>query len=183
MQDSELDPAPHIAAAVLVLVYPHLGEPHVVYTLRSETLPDHPGQISLPGGVWDPEDADLATTALREAAEEIGIVRLDVDLLGLLPEVPVGNFLVTPYVGTLPYRPDFTPSPEEVAELIEVPIRILQDPATLREELRELRGEQRMVQFYQHGRHQIWGATCRVTQHFLASDYVDLAVGALVSHR
>ncbi len=178
MQNTELDPSPRIAA-VLVLVYPHKGEPHIVLTLRSETLPDHPGQISLPGGARDPGDPDLASTALREAYEEIGVIGADVNLLGLLPDVPVGPFLITPFVGTLLYRPDFIPSPEEVAELIEVPIRILQDPETLQEELRDLRGEQRVVQFYRHGRHQVWGATARVLQHFLASDYVDLAVGAL----
>ena len=179
MQSRDPDFGPKTPAAVLVLVYPHLGEPHIVLTLRSEALPDHPGQISFPGGVRDPEDFDLAVTALREANEEVGIVGAHVTLLGLLPEVPVGPFLVTPYVGTMAYRPEFIPSPDEVAELIEVPVRILQEPSTLQEELWEMRGQQRVVQFYRHGRHQIWGATARVIQHFLASAYVDLAVAGL----
>ncbi|MSQ23507.1 MAG: CoA pyrophosphatase [Chloroflexi bacterium] len=180
MHPVELDPPPRIAA-VLVLVYPHGGEPHIVFTRRSEALREHGGQMSLPGGARDPSDADLAATALREAQEEVGVPACDVQLLGSLSEVHVAasNFMITPHVGTLTYRPSFTPNPSEVAEIVEIPLRALQDPAAFHEEIWELRGQARPVQFYEHGRHQIWGATARVVQEFLSSVYVDLAAAAL----
>lgn len=166
--------APRIAA-VLILVYPNAGEPHIVFTRRSETLAQHAGQISLPGGAREPQDATLAATALREAEEELGFSTADVQLLGVLDDVPVAasNFRITPYVGTLSYRPRFVPNVAEVAEVIEVPLPALQDPAVFREEVWNWRGEPRLIQFYAHGPYQIWGATGRVIQEFLASDYVN----------
>ena len=175
-----MQPNPQIAA-VLILVYPVEDQPHVVFTRRSETVGQHRGQISLPGGRQDQTDANLADTALREAWEELGVPTGEVHLLGYLPDVyvVVSNFMITPYVGTLPYRPSFAPNPDEVAELIEVPLHVLQSPESFHEETWTLRGAPRLVQFYAHGPHQIWGATGRIIQEFLASDYVDKAAGAL----
>jgi 8-oxo-dGTP pyrophosphatase MutT (NUDIX family) len=162
---------------VLILVYPHASEPHIVFTRRSETVATHRGQISLPGGARDAEDATLAVTALRETQEELGIPTTEINLLAALDEVQVvaSNFVITPYVGTLGYRPLFVPNADEVAEVIEVPVRVLQDPTTFREETWELRGRPRLIQFYEYGPFQIWGATGRVIQEFLASEYVELA--------
>ena len=83
--------------------------------------------------------------------------------------VLVSNFLITPWVGVLPYAPNFTPDPREVAAVIEVPLAHLRDPAIFREEDWSARGYPRIVQFYCYGEHQIWGATGRVIQRFLAS--------------
>lgn len=164
-------------AAVLLLVYPKDGQAHLVFTRRTETVANHRGQISLPGGAREPEDPDLSTTALRETEEELGISAADVQLLGSLSDTQVAasNYVITPYVGTLPYRPAFRANPAEVAEVIEVPIDELRNPAFFHEEVWTLGGRPRPVQFYQHGPHQIWGATGRVVQLFLTSDYVDLA--------
>lgn len=164
-------------AAVLLLAYPKEGEPYVVFTRRSQSLPDHPGQISLPGGSRDPDDADLSVTALRETEEELGVPPHAVEILGSLPEVyvPVSRFLVTPYVGAIGFRPEFEPNVHEVAEVIEVPLHGLRDPIAYHEELRTRGREVHRVWFYAHGPHEIWGATARVVQEFLASPYVDLA--------
>lgn len=182
------DPTPNHpntrVAAVLILAYPLHGEPHIVFTRRSETMGQHPGQISFPGGRFEPKDASLAATALRETEEELGIPTASVQVLGHLPDVfvVVSNFRITPYVGTLSHAPTFIPSPDEVAEVIEVPVRALRDPACFREEIWPWRGEHRQVQFYAYGQHQIWGATGRVVQEFLASPYVDLCEAILPSH-
>ena len=159
--------------AVLLLAYPKSGTPHVVFTERSQTLSNHRGQISLPGGSRDPEDISLQVTALREANEELGIVAHDVEVVGRLDDVYVyvSNFLIAPYVGMLCYEPRFVPNPAEVGRIIEVPLSRLCDPATCVEEDWVVRDRVRRVQIYQHGPHQIWGATARVIQEFLSSHY------------
>src|SRR6185436_19389941 len=108
-------------AAVLILVYPRGGQPHLVFTERTQTLRNHAGQISLPGGSRDATDPSLAFTALRETEEELGVPAMDVRILGALEEVDTlgGSFRITPYVGLLPYEPVFRPEPGEVATVIE----------------------------------------------------------------
>jgi len=123
-------------------------------------------------------------TALREAEEELGIPSSSVQVLGTLAEVyvQVSNFLITPVVGTIDFEPVFVPDPNEVAEVIEVPLERLSDPAILVEEDWELRGAIRRVPFYRHGRHQIWGATQRVIEEFLASDYLPILAQGFIPH-
>lgn len=164
------DPEGQSLAGVLVLLYPRPrasdGDivPHLVLTRRTEALRRHSGQISLPGGRFDPEDGSLLRTALREACEELGVDPRDLEILGRLESVStvVSNYLVHPYIARAPRRPELRPSPSEVAELIEVPLPTLLDPTTLAEEIWELYGIQRQVSFYRHGEHKIWGATARV---------------------
>jgi 8-oxo-dGTP pyrophosphatase MutT (NUDIX family) len=160
-------------AAVLILVYARDGMPHIVFTKRTESVAAHQGQISLPGGAHEAGDEDLAATALREAHEELGIPPSDVRLVGRLDDVYVivSNFLIAPYVGVMDCPPQFHPDPREVAFVIEVPLAQLGDPAIFREEDWSHRGHPRIVQFYRYGEHEIWGATGRVVQLFLASLY------------
>ena len=88
-------------SAVLVLLYDRGGAPHLVLTKRTDTLEHHPGQVSLPGGRPDPDDGDLATTALRETHEELGVAPESVRIVGRLPDVPttVSGFVISPFVG------------------------------------------------------------------------------------
>jgi 8-oxo-dGTP pyrophosphatase MutT (NUDIX family) len=164
-------PLPARLAAVLILVYPRDGSPHVVFTKRTESVAAHQGQISLPGGAYEAGDEDLAATALREAYEELGVPPDEVQLVGRLDDVyvMVSNFLIAPHVGVLDYLPTFRPDPREVAFVIEVPLERLNDPTIFREEDWSHRGHPRIVQFYRYGEHEIWGATGRVVQLFLAS--------------
>lgn len=145
----------------------------MAFTERSTTLSNHRGQISLPGGSRDAEDVSLRATAVRETHEELGISAADIDVVGRLDDVYVfvSNFLIAPYVATLPYEPTFAANPAEVARTIEVPLDHLRHPDTLCEEDWLVRGELRRVQIYQHGPHRIWGATARVIQEFLASEF------------
>ncbi len=157
-------------AAVLLLLYEHEGALHTVFTRRPMHLGTHRGQISLPGGRYEPSDASLAHTALRETAEELGVPPEDVTIVAELePEyVAVSGFLVTPYIGRAARRPEFRPDPREVEAVIEVPLAALVDPANYRE---EERGQYlRLSPIYQHGPHEIWGATARMLRRILAHD-------------
>jgi 8-oxo-dGTP pyrophosphatase MutT (NUDIX family) len=106
----------------------------------------------------------LLTTALRETEEEIGVPRGRIEVWGALDHsvITVSEYRITPFVGYTPERPEFHPDPEEVAEILEVPLSLLTNVDSMREELRELRGAQRLVSFYPWGPHKIWGATARV---------------------
>lgn len=112
-------------AGVLALFYPKAGDWHLVFIERntSNTRDRHKGQISFPGGKYEDTDLDLAYTALRETAEEVGVNRENVSILGKLTHlyIPVSNFLVHPFVGITNSRPHFVPQAKEVKDIIEVP--------------------------------------------------------------
>ena len=113
-------------AATLLLLYPDpTGELLIPLTVRHAGLPDHPGEVSLPGGAVDPEDATLEATALREANEEVGLDHRSVRVVGRLDPVwiPVSNFELTPIVAVADAPPVLTARVEEVAAIIEFPLR------------------------------------------------------------
>lgn len=163
------DPCPH-EAAVLVLLYEREGQLVIPVTLRTQTVETHKGQLSLPGGAREPQDSDFAQTALRETCEELGIPENVLEIWGALTPlfIPPSRFCVHPYVGyasgVLALRPD----PNEVAEVIEVPLQHLLDPATRQVET-HVRGNQRFqVPFYRVASQKIWGATAMILGEFLA---------------
>jgi len=155
-------------AAALLLMYPVDGELSVLLTVRSRDLPNHRGQISLPGGLVE-EDESLRAAALREAKEEVGIVPERVHVLGSLSAVyiPVSGFILHPFVGVLGDRPKFRPSPEEVERLLEVPLRDLMDPARLHVEHRVLLGREARVPYFDLEGDKLWGATAMVLAELL----------------
>ena len=130
--DSDLMPA-----AVLILLYAKNGSFHVLLNKRSELVEYHKGEISFPGGARDPEDRDFVDTALRETEEEMGVSRGDITILGQLDDIITRtNFGVRVYVGTIPYPYPFNPSADEIAEVLEIPISVLQDPTYLLQDAR-----------------------------------------------
>ena len=155
-------------AAVLLVLYPKDGQYCILLHKRSEQVEYHKGEISFPGGTKDQEDKDFLYTALRETEEELGIRREDVTILGELDEVATrSGFGVRVYVGTIDYPYPFKPSSLEVAEVLEVPIAVLQDPANLRVESCWDQGQLTTSYAYAYSQHLIFGATARILQQFL----------------
>ena len=157
-------------AAVLLPIYAREGHPYLLFTRRSSSLAKHSGEISFPGGSRDEPDESLAATALRESYEELRLPAEGVEILGQLPIVfsAVSNFLVTPVVGWLGEGlAPLTPNPAEVAEVIEVPLAALADPAIFHEEMWRRAGQRHLVYFYDYGAYRIWGLTGHFVHTFL----------------
>lgn len=157
-------------AGVLLLLYPIGTALHLVLTVRTSDLNHHSGQISLPGGGWEEGDASFQETALREAQEEIGIVTDGLEHLGPLTPlyIPPSNNVIHPFVAYTSQQPTFRPDSREVAELLDVPLHLLLDPATRHEEDWNWRGTSLHVPFYAVNEHKVWGATAIVLAEFLA---------------
>ncbi len=157
---------------VLLLLYPYTsgGELFLVLTRRTDTVADHKGQISLPGGGLEPHDSSLIQTALRETCEELGLCSDEVRILGALTPlyVPPSDFCIHPYVAYLPHRPLFVPQPREVAELLEVPLRSFLGEENIRVEKRIIRGRPLKVPYFDACGHKVWGATAIVIGEFAA---------------
>ncbi|CAA9245450.1 MAG: Hypothetical nudix hydrolase YeaB [uncultured Chloroflexia bacterium] len=164
--------APRLGA-VLLLVYPYRDEPHLPLTVRTASLRNHSGEVSLPGGGFDPADGVLEQTALREAWEELGVPPRHVDIVATLSPVwiPVSNFRITPFVGFIPERPPFSLAAGEVAELLETPLSAFRQPDVLQNELREVRGRHVHVPYFAIDGHKVWGATALVLAEFVARAY------------
>lgn len=157
-------------AAVMLLLYPKDGEYCLLLNKRSMQVEHHKGEMSFPGGARDPDDRDFEDTARRETEEEMGIARNDITLLGQLDDnVTRSNFLVKVFVGTIPYPYAFNPSAIEIAEVVEIPLRVLRDPATIRWDSRLEDGQRVAVRSYAYGPHLIYGATAKIIDQFLAT--------------
>jgi 8-oxo-dGTP pyrophosphatase MutT (NUDIX family) len=147
-------------AAVLVPLVNREEGLTVLLTQRSANLPDHPGQISFPGGRIEPEDADADAAALREANEEIGLPGPRVTLLGRLADYEtVTGYRVTPVVGWVEPPFPVMPDPVEVADVFEVPLTFLLDPANQQRHFRMQGLVRRDFWAIPYGERYIWGAT------------------------
>jgi len=150
-------------AAVLVAFQEGTAGLEVVLTKRASHLKHHAGQIAFPGGKIDPEDESPLAAALREAEEEIGLDRGNVDILGISePHETVTGYTVTTVLGRI--RAPFAPVPEagEVDEVFAVPLAHVADPASYRVEGRIWRGHFRRYYVVPYGPYYIWGATARI---------------------
>lgn len=153
-------PGDRLAAVLLPLVE---GD-RLVFTRRTEHLPRHPGEISFPGGLEHEGDADLVATALRETEEELGVPRDRVEVLGALEPVHtfVSAILIVPFVGVVSGAPPaFTPSEDEIAEVLSYPVDELSSVETTVEWPRDGRVYRGFAYPMSDG-NTIWGATAKI---------------------
>lgn len=158
-EDGALD-QPLTPAAVLFPIVLRDDGHTVLLTQRTAHLRDHAGQISFPGGRVEAHDQSPVDTALRETEEEIGLSRERVEIVGFLPEYRTGTgFRVTPVVALVRPPFDLQPDPFEVAEIFEVPLAFLIDPANHQQHSQHYRGALRHYFAMPYGDYFIWGAT------------------------
>jgi 8-oxo-dGTP pyrophosphatase MutT (NUDIX family) len=146
-------------------------------TKRPDTMPSHQGEIAFPGGKFDDAvDGSLRDAALREAQEEIGLDPASVEIVGELNSLVtvMDRFLLTPFVGLLPARPELAPHATEVVSVFDVALSELLDEATFREERWDVPqgvgvtpGRNRAIHFYELPGETVWGATARILTWFL----------------
>lgn len=157
-------------AAVLIPLVAR-SEPTLLLTQRTAHLSNHSGQIAFPGGKVDESDADVIDAALREAEEEVGLAREFVQVLGTLPIYTTGTaFIVTPVVALVQPGFTLTPNAGEVADVFEVPLAFLLDPAHHRRHALVAEGVRRewFSMPYRDGEVErfIWGATAGMLRNF-----------------
>ncbi len=155
-------------AGVLILLFPSAGDLHFFLTRRTDTVENHKGQVSLPGGAQEAGES-LEQTALRETCEELLIDPTCVQLVDgpLTPVyIPVSGFRATPFVAFTPERPPVTPEPGEVDEVIEAPLELIADEKSVAVEEWEIRGYKGIVPFFRVNEHKVWGATAMILGEF-----------------
>jgi 8-oxo-dGTP pyrophosphatase MutT (NUDIX family) len=156
-------------AAGLLLLFPTDDGLRVLLTLRRHDLPDHGGQVSLPGGELEPDETRIEA-ALREAHEEVGIDPALVTVLGPLTplHIPVSNFVLHPFVGTTARRPPMQAAASEVARILEPQLDHLADPAHHGVVSTARAAATQRVPFFQVDNLRVWGATAMILAEFLA---------------
>ncbi len=160
-----------------MLCYPSGAEStewHVLYTRRTDTVADHKGQVSFPGGSSEPQDVSLEATALREAEEEIGLHAADVRVVGRLERLyTVSNYLITPVVGLIPWPYTFQLETSEVSRVFTIPLRWLADEShySLQERDVLIPGLTRRVRyviiFEPYNQEVLWGVSAEITMRLL----------------
>jgi 8-oxo-dGTP pyrophosphatase MutT (NUDIX family) len=156
-------------AAGLILLFSLDGEATILLTKRSASMPQHGGQVSLPGGAVDPAET-IEAAALREAYEEVALDPSTVRIVTRLTpiHIAVSGFVLHPVVGTTAGRPEVRVASEEVDRLIEVPLADLANPARHRRTTRIRDGMEIEMPFFDVGGEQVWGATAMVLAELVA---------------
>jgi len=153
-------------AAVLLLLLQGENGWELLFTRRTETVQDHKGQVSFPGGSYEPGDTSLQETALREAFEEIGLEPDQVRILGELdPMLTRTSFLVTPVIGTTQGPLTFTLSPEEVGRVFTIPLGWLAEAGHYFERAYyrpDIGASELLVFFEEYDGEIVWGITARL---------------------
>jgi 8-oxo-dGTP pyrophosphatase MutT (NUDIX family) len=156
-------------SAVLLPIYYKEGEIHILFTRRTENVRQHKRQISFPGGARQAGDKSLLDTALRESAEEIGLAPDKVKVLGELDDTVtlVSDYIVSPFVGVVPWPYDFKVDGWETDEIIEAPVSSLLDEDSWHHKTEVIEGREVTAYFYHYRGDVIWGATARILHQFL----------------
>ncbi len=158
-------------SSVLILLFPIDNVWHFPLIRRTEYNGVHSGQISLPGGKCEKEDANYWGTATRETYEEIGVDPESIRPLGALSPlyIPNSNFYVFPQVGWLPQMPILKAEPAEVDAIIEMPVARLVESTSPREFKKDINGISLTAPYYEVDGHKVWGATAMILSEFVES--------------
>lgn len=149
-------------AGVLVPLVEEAGEPSLLLTVRARHLNSHPGDIAFPGGMWEPEDASLEETALRETHEELNLAPDLIDVLGPLSTgLSKSGVQVFPFVGKVANLDQCIASPDEIAEWFTVPWAFFSDTAPRLQPI-ERHGISFQIPHYDFDGHHIWGLTAMI---------------------
>ena len=161
-------PIEDLPKAAVLLAITAEEEPELIYTLRSNKVSSHKGEVAFPGGREEQGDLSLAETALREAEEEIGLDRNLVEILGSL-DTTVSRYgiSVTPYVGIIPPNPNLNESSSEIESYFRVPISYLANDIRHRNDKVTEGGETFFMPAYKYNEYIIWGLTAMITVSFL----------------
>jgi 8-oxo-dGTP pyrophosphatase MutT (NUDIX family) len=157
-------------AGVLIPLFKEDGMYKVLFTKRTDKVEHHKGQISFPGGGVEKDDKTAKDAALREAHEEIGLLKEDVEVLGKTDDMItlVSNYVIHPFVGIIPFPYEFVINRVEVERIITAPLEVFHPGNT---ETRRWSAEYEGVVYntpaYQYGEDLIWGATARVMENFM----------------
>lgn len=157
-------------AAVLIPLLCYEGQWRLLFTRRAETLQEHTGQVSFPGGSVDAHDHSREETALREAYEEIGLISDDVVLMGRLQEMQtVSNYLITPIVGIIRWPYNFNLQPEEVSKTFTIPLEWLADEGNFEKRIYTANGQifKGVVYYSSYSGEIVWGITAKITMDLL----------------
>ncbi len=164
----------HRRAAVLVPLIREADNWSILFSRRADTLSAHGGQVAFPGGVVEDQEA-LQGAALREAEEEVGIPRGEVELIGRLDDVITNSgFLVAPFVGIVGPAVSYVIQESEVAEVFEVPLDALMAIDNPEVRYVPFRGKDYPAYFYHYRQYEIWGLTGRMLKAFLDLVWVSL---------
>jgi 8-oxo-dGTP pyrophosphatase MutT (NUDIX family) len=160
----------YLHAAVLIPLLDEEGVSKVLFTKRTDNVEHHKGQISFPGGAVEEEDGSFEDTALREAHEEIGLRRDDVEILGRIDDTLtlVSSFVIHPFVGFVVEPYDFVVNKAEVKRIIKVPLYVFhpENPQYQRDSV-EYEGMTYRAIAYAYNGDLIWGATARMMENFM----------------
>ena len=153
---------PDVRAAVVMPLYRTEDGYSLILIRRTSSVKSHPGEVSFPGGMFELTDGDSRTTALRECCEEIGVRQEDVEVIGRLDdERTLTGFVITPFVGIIPFPYPFSLSESEVAYLIHLPLGFLATTEPMIEQVK-YDGEIKGIHALYYRGERIWGATCRL---------------------
>ena len=147
------------ASAVLIPLFYNQGQYHVLFTLRSDEVNFHKGEVCFPGGTKEPFDSSLLQTALRESEEEIGLNTKDIEVLGELDDsvTLTSNYVISPFVAFIPHPHSLKTNGREVKGTFAIPLSYLMGEDNFRQD----------SYAYEYGGHIIWGATARIVRQFV----------------
>ena len=162
------DPKSDLPKAAVLIALTDEENPEVIYTLRSNKVSSHQGEVSFPGGMQEESDTSLIITALRESEEEIGLPQNCVKILGSLDTmVSRFNISVTPFVGVIPGDVELNTSSEEIEACFKVPLSFLLKDKRYRNDEVNRNGETFYMPAYKYSSYVIWGLTAMITVNFL----------------